>query len=74
MGKTHLCLVLPAMVSDGQITTATGKPRHAAYIQRTSRQILLVLDFLHRLSITHCGKSEFNAFDRDSTDFMQTYS
>ncbi|KAE8340205.1 hypothetical protein BDV24DRAFT_175485 [Aspergillus arachidicola] len=52
---THLCLVLPVMVSDGEAMTITGRPHYAAYVQEVSRQILLGLDFLHRSGIIHCA-------------------
>lgn len=52
----HLCLVLPAMVSDGQAMVTTGTPHQAGYIQLLSCQILLGLDFLHQSGIVHCGK------------------
>lgn len=52
----HLCLVLPAMVSDGQAMVTTGTPHQAGYIQLLSRQILLGLDFLYQSGIVHCGK------------------
>lgn len=54
---THLCLVLPVMVSDGEGMTITGKPHQAAYVRSISKQILLGLDFLHTLGIIHCGRS-----------------
>lgn len=52
----HLCLVLPAMISDGQAMVTTGTPHQAGYIQLLSRQILLGLDFIHQSGIVHCGK------------------
>ncbi|KAL4733021.1 kinase-like domain-containing protein [Aspergillus similis] len=36
---THLCLVLPVMVSDGKGMTITGKPHQVAYIQSISKQL-----------------------------------
>ncbi|RAQ48421.1 hypothetical protein AFGD_008417 [Aspergillus flavus] len=52
---THLCLVLPVMISDGEAVTITGRPHYAADIQEVSRQILLGLDFLHTSDIIHCA-------------------
>lgn len=54
---THLCLVLPAMISDGEVISVTRKPRQAAYVRAISKQILLGVDFLHKLGIAHCGRS-----------------
>ncbi|KAL5362194.1 serine protein kinase [Aspergillus floccosus] len=51
---THLCLVFPVMVSDGQAMTATGVPHCAGYVRTVSQQILLGLDFLHQSGIVHC--------------------
>lgn len=53
---THLCLVFPVMVSDGQAMTTGGVPHCAGYVQTVSRQILLGLDFLHQSGIVHCGR------------------
>ena len=53
----HLCLVLPVMISDGEGMTISGMPHSAGYVQMVSHQILLGLDFLHKSSIVHCGKS-----------------
>ncbi|KGM92088.1 uncharacterized protein PADG_11618 [Paracoccidioides brasiliensis Pb18] len=44
---THLCLVFPAMISDGELMTATGKLHQATYVRAISKQLLLGLDFLH---------------------------
>lgn len=57
---THLCLVLPAMVSDGEGMTVNGRPHQAAYVQSISKQLLLGLDFLHTLGIVHCGTLAFH--------------
>lgn len=54
---THLCLVLPAMISDGEVISVIRKLHQAAYMQAISKQILLGVDFLHKLGITHCGRS-----------------
>jgi serine/threonine-protein kinase SRPK3 len=54
---THLCFVLPAMVSDAAAMTVSGRPHQAADIRSISEQILSGLDFLHTLGIIHCGKS-----------------
>lgn len=52
---THLCLVLPVMLSDGTAMTVTGKPHQAAYVQAIASQVSLGLDFLHALGLIHCG-------------------
>ncbi|RAK80077.1 serine protein kinase [Aspergillus fijiensis CBS 313.89] len=57
---THLCLVFPAMISDGEAMTISGKPREAEYTRAVSRQILLGLDFLHQSGIVHCGLQPAN--------------
>ncbi|KAF9890044.1 hypothetical protein FE257_006724 [Aspergillus nanangensis] len=57
---THLCLVLPVMVSDGEEMTVNRKPHQAAYVQSISKQILLGLDFLHTLGIAHCDLQPAN--------------
>lgn len=53
---THLCLVHPAMVSDGVEMTIYETPRYSAYVQAISKQVLLGLNFLHTAGIIHCGK------------------
>ncbi|PYI31120.1 serine protein kinase [Aspergillus indologenus CBS 114.80] len=57
---THLCLVFPAMISDGEAMTISGKPRGVGYIQTVSRQILLGLDLLHQSGIVHCDLQPAN--------------
>lgn len=52
---THLCLVFPVMLSDGQSMTATGRLHGAEYVQAISTQVFLGLDFLHGQEIIHCG-------------------
>ncbi|PWY87446.1 serine protein kinase [Aspergillus heteromorphus CBS 117.55] len=51
---THLCLVFPAMISNGEAMTIRGKPREAEYVRNISKQILLGLDLLHAADIAHC--------------------
>ncbi|PGH09071.1 hypothetical protein GX51_00824 [Blastomyces parvus] len=53
---THLCLVFPAMISDGVGMTISERLHQAAYVQAISKQLLLGLDFLHNLGIIHCGR------------------
>lgn len=53
---THLCLVFPVMLSDGESMTVTGSRRGMKYIQNISMQLLLGLDFLHSQGIIHCGR------------------
>ncbi|RHZ73682.1 hypothetical protein CDV55_106006 [Aspergillus turcosus] len=57
---THLCLVLPAMVSDASAMTVNGRLHRAADIRSISKQILLGLDFLHTLDIVHCDLQPAN--------------
>ncbi|KAL4922941.1 serine protein kinase [Aspergillus undulatus] len=57
---THLCLVLPVMISDGQQMTVNGRPRQAAYVRFISQQILLGIDFLHAQGIIHCDLQPAN--------------
>ncbi|GIJ97978.1 hypothetical protein Aspvir_000086 [Aspergillus viridinutans] len=57
---THLCLVLPAMVSDAAAMTVNGRPHQAADIRSISEQILLGLDFLHTLGVIHCDLQPAN--------------
>lgn len=52
---THLCLVFPMLISDGQVMTIRKKPRYANYVRTVSKQILLGLDFLHERAIIHSG-------------------
>lgn len=52
---THLCLVFPMLISDGQAMCVRQKPRHADYVKAISKQILLGLDFLHEQDIIHTG-------------------
>lgn len=54
--ETHLCLVLPVMISDAEAMTVTGRPHQAAYVRAISKQVCLGLDFLHALGIVHCGR------------------
>lgn len=58
---THLCLVLPAMLSDGTAMTVTRKPHQAAYVQAIASQISLGLDFLNTLDLIHCGRLALKA-------------
>lgn len=53
---THLCLVLPVMISDGEAMTVSGKPHQAEYVRAISKQILLGLSLLHSQGIVHCGR------------------
>lgn len=53
---THLCLVFPVMISDGEEMALNRGPHQAGYVQAILKQILLGLDFLHALGIVHCGK------------------
>ena len=53
---THLCLVLPVMLSDCNEITVRGLQRNAAYIKELSRQITLGVDFLHASGLIHTGK------------------
>ncbi|KAJ8098869.1 kinase-like domain-containing protein [Lipomyces tetrasporus] len=50
---THICLILPMMMSDGWEMTIQGEPRQASYVRTISTQILLGLDFLHKRGIIH---------------------
>lgn len=52
---THLCLVLPVMISDGEVMTVQENPRQANYVRAISKQILLGLDYLHKIGIIHGG-------------------
>ena len=52
----HLCLVLPVMMSDGESLTVRGIPHQSNYVQAISQQILLGLDFLHKIGVIHGGK------------------
>ena len=52
---SHLCLVFPVMLSDGDAMTVRGKPHHAEYIRNISYQILLGLNFLHGRGLIHGG-------------------
>lgn len=58
---THLCLVLPVMISDGEGMTVSGTLHPADYVRAVSKQILFGLDFLHKLGIIHCGRSAFHS-------------
>ncbi|KAL4999226.1 kinase-like protein [Aspergillus recurvatus] len=57
---THLCLVFPVRISDGEAMTISGNPREAGYIRTISRQLLLGLDFLHQSGIVHCDLQPAN--------------
>ncbi|KAI9749026.1 MAG: aconitate hydratase [Chaenotheca gracillima] len=57
---THLCLVSPVMISDGQMMTIREQPRQATYVRAVSTQVLLGLDFLHHASIIHCDLQPAN--------------
>lgn len=63
---THLCLVLPAMLSDGTAMTVTRRPHDAAYVQAISNQISLGLDFLHTLDLVHYGRLVLRALELTS--------
>lgn len=51
----HLCLVFPAMMSDGDAMTVRRRPRHLGYIREVSRQILLGLSYIHDHGLIHGG-------------------
>lgn len=57
---THLCLVLPVMISDGEGMTVSGTLHPADYVRAVSKQILFGLDFLHKLGIIHCDLQPAN--------------
>ncbi|KAL1998500.1 hypothetical protein VTN02DRAFT_6055 [Thermoascus thermophilus] len=57
---THLCLVLPVMISDGEAMTTSGIPHEVGYVRAISRQVLLGLDFLHQSGIVHCDLQPAN--------------
>ncbi|PWY63312.1 serine protein kinase [Aspergillus eucalypticola CBS 122712] len=57
---THLCLVSPVMISDGEAMTISGNPQDAGYLRAISRQLLLGLDFLHQSGIVHCDLQPAN--------------
>ncbi|KAL3443559.1 serine protein kinase [Aspergillus insuetus] len=52
---SQLCLVLPAMLSDGKEMTVTGRPHNAAYIRTNSKQLFIGLDLLHSRNLVHCA-------------------
>lgn len=52
---THLCLVLPFMVTDGLDIVMSFKAPHPEYVRSVSEQLTLGLDFLHAEGIIHCG-------------------
>lgn len=52
---THLCLVFPVMMSDGEEMTVREYPHWSGYIREVSRQILLGLDYLHCQGLIHGG-------------------
>ncbi|KAL4941127.1 hypothetical protein BDV06DRAFT_7650 [Aspergillus oleicola] len=58
--ETHLCLVLPVMISDVQEMTISGAPHESGYVRTISRQILQGLDFLHQSDIVHCDLQPAN--------------
>ncbi|KAL2397852.1 hypothetical protein ABEF93_005655 [Exophiala dermatitidis] len=57
---THLCLVLPVMLSDGSEMTVRGQPRDAGYIKKLSARLILGLDFLHTSNVIHCDLQPAN--------------
>ena len=57
---THLCLVLPFMVTDGLDIVMSFKPSHPEYVRSVSEQLSLGLDYLHAEDIIHCGKFAFS--------------
>ncbi|RAH76252.1 serine protein kinase [Aspergillus japonicus CBS 114.51] len=60
LNRTQLCLVFPAMISDGEVITISGNPQGVGCIQTVSCQILLGLDFLHQSGIVHCNLQPAN--------------
>ncbi|OJJ88526.1 uncharacterized protein ASPGLDRAFT_63395 [Aspergillus glaucus CBS 516.65] len=54
---THLCLVLPLIISDAEIGDPFTPPRQPCYVQTVSKQVLLGLDFLHAIDIIYGGKN-----------------
>ncbi|KAL5044238.1 hypothetical protein BDW71DRAFT_199109 [Aspergillus fruticulosus] len=69
---THLFLVLPVMISDGEGMTVNAKPHQAAYVQSISKQILLGLEFLHTLDIVHCFIQDQGCNQRPVTPYNST--
>ncbi|KAK9364301.1 kinase-like domain-containing protein, partial [Lipomyces kononenkoae] len=70
---SHLCLILPSMMSDGGEMTRQGKPRQAAYVRTVSRQILLGLDFVHKRGIIHSDLQPANIlFSINGTELSDT--
>ncbi|PYH73801.1 serine protein kinase [Aspergillus vadensis CBS 113365] len=57
---THMCLVLPMMISDGAAMTIIGSPREIGYIRAVSRHLSMGLDFLHQSGIVHCDLQPAN--------------
>jgi len=51
----HLCLVFPAMMSDGDAMTVRWRPRHLGYVREVARQILLGLSYIHDQGLIHGG-------------------
>lgn len=52
---THLCLVLPVMLSDCNELTVRGLQRNAAYMKKFSRDLTHGVDFLHASGLIHTG-------------------
>jgi serine/threonine-protein kinase SRPK3 len=54
---THLCLVFPAMVSDGKDMVLTARPHDAAYVRTISKQLLLgLISSIRQASLTAVGR------------------
>ncbi|RMD43723.1 hypothetical protein DV735_g1464, partial [Chaetothyriales sp. CBS 134920] len=53
---THLCLVLPLMISDGHEITVRDRPRSEAYVKNLARQIVLGLKLVKESRLAHCDQ------------------
>ncbi|QKX58581.1 uncharacterized protein TRUGW13939_05706 [Talaromyces rugulosus] len=72
---THLCLVFPVMLFDGNSMTVTGIRHGVEYVETISKQLLLGLDFLHGQGIIHCDLQPanimFSVVSAPTDDFLQ---
>ncbi|KAM5450613.1 putative non-specific serine/threonine protein kinase [Microsporum audouinii] len=55
---THLCLIFPVMLCDGE-SRSLGLAHRKSWLRAVSYQIILGLEYIHASGLIHCGKLHF---------------